>query len=464
MKLRLRVLLSISCFFILVSCVETGIEGAVTLGGKIDHGADTQIVIYKQPEALQAFLGEVMIPCDTLFTDSKGLFLTGTVYDSGMYLFTYQNVSFPLYLLPGKTLNINVDVTKPRESLEFSGSLKHPNRLIRDQHKKARLITRQFEESAFHRAEEFMHFADSARKSMDTLVVRFITNHPRTDKNFMQDRQQFNFYFTGNTMLSYFGMRRQRDDSISQILKDAIESFPLHRDELIQNTEYLKFARRKVELFGTTEQPIEFIATIDSLIPAKKTKSALALKVATEYLMQRDSLIPKKHIKLFNSVITDVELRDKFNKTLEAAASIAPGASFPGFSGLDADSVLRSTDEFRGTPMLLFFGVASCPECRHEFEQLKKLQDKFAQSGLQFAGVGSGMGFELWKKHIARANYPGTALYLKYNAGEVYNQFMIRDEPRYMLVAGDGRILSRNLKGDLNKQLEVFLSEPDFAQ
>lgn len=458
MKLRLKVLLSISFLFSLTACVETGIEGAVTLGGKIDRGADTQIVIYKQPQALQAFLGETLHPCDTLITDAKGLFLSGTVYDSGMHLFTYQNVSFPLYLLPGKTLNINIDVTKPRESLQFSGGLKHPNRLIRDQHQKAASVTDQFQNQNFEGVDHFMRFTDSARKSLDTLVVQFITNHPRTDKSFMQDRQQFNYYFTGNLMLNYLEKTRQSGDTVSHRLLAAIESFPLHRDELINNAEYLKFAQRKIDLLLTSTQPREVIALIDSLIPAPKTKSTLALRYAKDLIADADSMLQNEHITSFNTVITDAEIREKYNKTLEQAAGISPGTTFTGFEGLDTDSVLRSTAEFRGNPVLFFFGAASCPECRHAFEQLNELQEKHRETSLQFVSVGSKTDFDLWKKHIGRANYPGTALFLKDNAKEVYNRYMINDEPHYLLIAADGRILSRHLKGDIAAKIETLLS------
>lgn len=460
MKSLLKVLFSISTFFLFTSCVETGIEGAVTLGGQIDRGVDTQIVINKKPTALESFLGAAQTPFDTLITDAKGLFLSGTNYDSGMYEFRYQNVSFPLYLLPGKTLNINIDVTQPAESLEFSGGLKHPNRLIRDQHQKAAAVAQRFEKTQFKSVQHFMRFVDSARKSLDTLVVQFITNHPRTDKNFMQDRQQFNYYFTGNIMLSYYENRKLAGDSIPQKLLDAIHSFPLHRDELLKNAEYLRFARRKIDLLSTSKHPDAFIAHIDSLIPGIKTKSVLALKFAREYTYEADSLIDNEHIHLFSGVITDTEMRERLNKTLERAAAVSPGTSFAGFSGLSPDSTLRSTDGFRGKPLLIFFGVASCPECRYEFEQLRALQEKYAQTGLQMLGVGSSVGFDLWKKHIKRADYPGEALYLNQNTSKVYDQFMISGEPHYMLIGTNGIILSRNVKGDIAKQLAFLLSNP----
>lgn len=459
MKSLLKVLLSINTALLLCACVDTGIDGAVTLGGKIDGGTDSHIVILKQPETLPAFYGETPLVVDTITTDAKGLFLSGSLYDSGMYLFDYQNINFPLYLLPEKTLNINIDVNDPENTLEFSGALKHPNRLIRDQNKKAGQIAHELQNRDFKKDDQFMRFIDSSRKSLDTLVVRFITNHPRTDKSFMQDRQQFNYYFTGNLILSRASQLKQNGDTLSSHLQAALESFALNRDELIQHAEYLKFARRKLEFHLESDRPEHLTQAIDSLIPGIKTKSAVALKYARNIIIESDSMPGAQIINAFNGVITDAEIRNTFNGMLEQAASISPGTSFSGFSGMDETESVRSTDEFKGSPVLLYFGTALCPQCRYEFEQLQTLPEQAGDTTLQLLGIGLKTGFTEWKKHIERANYPGTQLYLNQNANEVYRKFMITDEPHYMLISADGRILSRNLTGDLPKKVKALLAE-----
>lgn len=63
------------------------------------------------------------------------------------------------------------------------------------------------------------------------------------------------------------------------------------------------------------------------------------------------------------------------------------GERRPDFSLPDKDGNMRSVQEWDGRVLVINFWATWCPPCRDEIPEFIKLQDKYAEQGLQFIGI-----------------------------------------------------------------------------
>ena len=79
-------------------------------------------------------------------------------------------------------------------------------------------------------------------------------------------------------------------------------------------------------------------------------------------------------------------LRDsRIDKASRTSAAI--GLQLPDFELADIAGEIRKTSEWTGKVRVLNFWATWCPPCREEIPMFIKLQEKYADQGLQFVGI-----------------------------------------------------------------------------
>ena len=96
----------------------------------------------------------------------------------------------------------------------------------------------------------------------------------------------------------------------------------------------------------------------------------------------------------FVAGVTGFLIQQQFDRISQPPAALVPppeksliGELRPDFSLPDKDGQLRSVQEWDGKVLVINFWATWCPPCREEIPEFIKLQNKYAEQGLQFIGI-----------------------------------------------------------------------------
>ena len=112
--------------------------------------------------------------------------------------------------------------------------------------------------------------------------------------------------------------------------------------------------------------------------------------------------------------------------------------------------------DFYGKGIVLNFWASWCPPCKAEMPNLVKLHKKFKNKGLTVLGINISDQLDAFKQTVKNygIEYPQMVIpsYAKENGAKIYG---VNSIPHIMLIAPDGTILKRGLRGeDMMKYVE----------
>ncbi|MCG8804032.1 TlpA disulfide reductase family protein [Tenacibaculum finnmarkense] len=135
------------------------------------------------------------------------------------------------------------------------------------------------------------------------------------------------------------------------------------------------------------------------------------------------------------------------------------GEKFADFESEDQNGKLIKLSELKGKAVLLEFWASWCGGCRQENPNLVKTYEKFNPKGFEILAVSLDEDKESWLKAIEkdRLNWEHVSD-LKGQRNEASLIYGINGVPDNFLIAENGEIIGRNLRGDeLNAKLKEIL-------
>jgi len=181
---------------------------------------------------------------------------------------------------------------------------------------------------------------------------------------------------------------------------------------------------------------------------------------ATNFLMAETDfdffkLIDDKLYNQFSQSKYAVELHNKVNELKKTAiGEIAPEITLS-----DPFGKTISLSSLRGKYVLLDFWASWCGPCRRENPNVVRLYNKYKNKGFDILGVSLDDNRDAWIKAINddQLLWNHVSDLLKWNS-TVVKQFNIEGIPFTVLIDKEGRIIAKNLRGEMleNKLIEVL--------
>lgn len=231
------------------------------------------------------------------------------------------------------------------------------------------------------------------------------------------------------------------------------------------NEEFTAFQKELSSLNNPSEKDLEqkaeeFIRTHHS--------SFVSLYLLDKYFVQKDS--PdfnkiKKLIEVMTGILQDKLYIEKLNEAISLSEKTEIGKYAPFFSlpNIKGEKITRSSEDFKKKNLLINFWAswADSISNHQSNSELKELYKKYKKNKhIAMLGVSFDMDKKEWQDAIKRdtLNWEQVCDFGGLNS-EVAKQYAIKQVPSNILLAADGKILAKNLKGEqLKKKIEEVVT------
>jgi peroxiredoxin len=135
-------------------------------------------------------------------------------------------------------------------------------------------------------------------------------------------------------------------------------------------------------------------------------------------------------------------------------------SSLPDFSLPDSSGRLICFSQFEGKVVLLDFWGSWCQPCRSAFEGLRRVHQKFADSGLVIIGISVDAQRRQWLKALHEEQLPWLQLNDTRRTNVGYGLLAVKGLPTLLLIDKKGRLRYRDLQGlVLDSVVKALLEE-----
>lgn len=155
----------------------------------------------------------------------------------------------------------------------------------------------------------------------------------------------------------------------------------------------------------------------------------------------------KAYISDFGKRAKETSYLPKIEKRLALYENCAIGHEAPEIVGRDTLGNIVRLSDFRGNYVLVDFWNSYCHWCREETPALKKALEQFGGKNFKILGVSSDMYKDKWIEAIHEDGSYWDHLMLE-KGNDVMDRYCIKGIPHIILVAPDGTILAKELRGE----------------
>lgn len=387
----------------------------------------------------------------------------------------------PMYLTPGSTITITLDVHASQPFRYAGKGSEVSNQLANVLSVQNKINSAGGQYILDLAPEEFLARFDSLKKSTDAFYEHAADSVPENVRALLKAKIDLNRLIT---KLDYLFIHWR--DSLPVSLKKAVDEIPLDTAILLNNRliEYSIVMDKYVQLkflypfwAGKSSAEIEastnyLSVTIDSAIrkgdyPSSIRELLLARNI--NYWLVSDG-ITKSIDSLYTSFKKDYSASPYLTPlegTYQKWSALLPGKPAPDFAGITPDGKSVSLHDLKGKIVYMDVWATWCGPCREELPYSKKIQQKFeGNDQVVFLYVSIDNDQDAWKKMVS-ADKEFKGLHMNLTSEDpkqsMLTAYMVSGVPHYVLIDGEGKIAqskaSRPSSGKVQDEIRALLSK-----
>lgn len=290
---------------------------------------DSTLKVYSELLPLDYIQGKTSNFQQSITVDSNGIFMFPYEFSEGYYFIEYDGLRMKYFIQKDKRLSLDFDVKKPTQQPEFSGKLKYESRYLFQKHEY--LANFQANEANYYSLaeNEFMGVVGELRKSLDTLLVRYITNRPVGSPYFMKQEALSNLYYTANLVAQYPIYHQKYSEettTLSDTFWTSIEKLSLNDTNARYTWDYYHFLQNRVWTSAGEPSSVRNVLNqmqfVDSAIFVPEYRDYLLFQTALDIADWKDTTDQKLALDTVFTTISNSAVREFLRSAIADTTSI----------------------------------------------------------------------------------------------------------------------------------------------
>ena len=404
---------------------------------------------------------------DTIDLDENGAFVFEMESEKAinMYLLYGRN-NIPVYLAPGKTLDVMVDVADWNDSKSFSGDLAAENNYMIE---KAAMASDWQKSSRDNYLLEPVDYKVK-RDSLQDFQVSFLEGYDGLSKSFIEI-EELNLQFSYYSELANFPRAHEyytKKDTV--ILPDGWDDYkssidynnPILMDvpaamgmigNMI-NDGAMKEGGLSGDVWGTPELLNAKIAYIKKNIEVPEMQEKFIFDNLSQQLDAGPATGVEAVIDNYIANTTNEENKKALQEKVDGWESILPGKEAPGFSLPDTEGVNLALSDLKGKYVYIDFWATWCGPCKAEFPHYRKLVEDYKGRNVVFMSISVDQDKAAWEKMVAEEAFDWIQLH---DANKMNDEYLVRYIPTFVLVDTEGKIIDPRAPRPSDEKLRAML-------
>ncbi|MFA6128337.1 MAG: TlpA disulfide reductase family protein [Bacteroidales bacterium] len=371
-----------------------------------------------------------------------------------------------LWLEPGDSLTMNLDVERINETLFFAGPGEVNNVFVNLEENEFASYKHKYLENyyniTYREPADFKRVVDQLRQEKLKFIDDYAASHTLSPHLIKVYQSEYNtaavtskIYYPGG----HSGFNNGREAVLPAdyfAFLDSIEISDQIGDKGITYFYYLSACMHKKQDLATVGNPEkgDFYQYVKSQLKGPIAYEFMAYALARDF---KKSLYEE-----FGAGCSYPAIAKLVKEKYQQMEGMLEGNPAPDFTLNDVNGKVVTMNELRGKYVYFDFWATWCVPCIKEIPSLKKTEEEYRDKNIQFVSISydKAADHDKWKKYVIDNKLTGIQLIADDQMHSVYNKtFNIDLIPRFILIDPEGKIVSANAPRPSSPKLKELLDK-----
>ena len=360
-------------------------------------------------------------------------------------VFRYHGVSVPVYIEPGKNLEIFLKIENWEMEVRFAGDGAPKNEYLNNKTLREFYPDYKTDEAGIVQSLkawemklsgilDSMHFessfTDKEKKRIHYLVYAYLPNYPSYQKYQLQKQgyeASGEFYFLLSRLIPEEEGLMDMPEYQTALL-NLVRAFGLRG---LQEQDEWKYLKKQMEY-------------IDGQVRSQMIKDFLMDKITTRYVEKKGTDHLEEIVRFYHDNVKAPEKKQKFDDLCRKWVKLVKGQPSPVFTCRDIGGKEVCLTDLAGRFVYIDIWATWCRPCRAEQPCLEQLIRKYEGENIVFVSISTDRDRNIWEKFVKTEQLKGVQLYGG-QGNSFIEAFVVRNIPRFILLDRTGKIIEADM-------------------